>query len=73
MNTIETTNQRKKEVQFLIDVLRVQTTSYNTKKMNRFVKKFCLENNIGFTIEEGNIYITKGDADIYPCTHRHRA
>ena len=53
--------------QNLIKVMSVQSTSYKTERMQRFIKKEIARMNLGHTTDKyGNIYVTKGDADLYP-------
>lgn len=53
--------------QNLIKVMNVQSTSYKTERMQRFIKKEIAKMNLGHTTDKyGNIYVTKGDADLYP-------
>ena len=53
--------------QNLIRVMSVQSTSYKTHRMERFIKKELQKNNIGYTTDNyGNIYVCKGYADLYP-------
>lgn len=57
---------RKFELQ-LIDVLRIQSYSGDFKHMSNFICKKI--NKLGLTYTKdrmGNIYVTKGDADVYP-------
>lgn len=47
--------------------MNVQTHSYETQRMQRFIKKELAKQNLGHTKDKyGNIYVTKGDADLYP-------
>ena len=51
----------------LIQVMDVQTTSYQTKRMERFIKKKIDSFGLEYEVDAyGNIYVTKGDADLYP-------
>ena len=53
--------------QNLIRVMNVQTHSYETQRMQRFIKKELAKQNLGHTTDKyGNIYVTKGDANLYP-------
>lgn len=57
---------RKFELQ-LIDVLRIQSYSGDFKHMSKFICKKI--NKLGLTYTKdrmGNIYVTKGEADVYP-------
>ena len=56
----------------LKDVMSVQTTSYNTKLMNRFIIDQAKSiPNTKVVKKDGNIYVTKGKADIFPCVVAH--
>ena len=47
--------------------MNVQTHSYKTERMQRFIKKELSKNNLGHTTDKyGNIYVTKGNANLYP-------
>ncbi len=53
--------------------MAVQTTSYNTKKMNKFLIDF-IQHLPGVTKvykDRGNIYVIKGESDAYPCVVAH--
>jgi tripeptide aminopeptidase len=56
----------------LKDVMAVQTTSYNTRLMNDYILKYVKElGGCKVIKKDGNIYVTKGKADIYPCVVAH--
>jgi hypothetical protein len=56
----------------LKDVMAVQTTSYNTKLMNEFIIKTASQiKGCKIVKNNGNIYITRGSAEIYPCVVAH--
>lgn len=65
-----TNNLRK---QLLIDTLSIQSSSGNEFDMIAYIKDFCFENvpNADVQIKDNNIYITKGDSDVYPCIVSH--
>lgn len=56
----------------LKDVMGVQTISYNVKLMNKYIKDF-VKNVPDCTIykNHGNLYVTRGEADLYPCVVAH--
>jgi len=57
---------RKFELQ-LIDVLRIQSYSGDFKHMSRFICKKINKMGLTYTKDRmGNIYVVKGDADVYP-------
>lgn len=62
-------NQRLKNLK---DVMAVQTTSYDVKLMNKYIRGF-VKNIPDCTLykNQGNLYVTRGDADIYPCVVAH--
>ena len=52
---------------FLAKVMKVQSTSYQTQRMAKFICKTLKSDGLGYTKDRyGNIYVAKGDADIYP-------
>jgi hypothetical protein len=56
----------------LKEVMAVQTTSYNTRLMNDYILKYVKELGGCKVIKrDGNIYVTKGQADVYPCVVAH--
>lgn len=54
--------------ELLKDILEVQSTSFGQEDMQRFILERYPE---AISDEAGNIYITKGDADNYPCVVAH--
>ena len=65
--------QLLKRKRLLMDVLSIQTTSGNEFDMIAYIHKFCRENvpQAKVEIKDSNIYVTKGDADVYPCIVAH--
>ena len=66
----------KKELNFelLKSLYKVFSPSMNEKKMRRFIKRHVNNNIAGVTIVQdkaGNLLITKGESDIYPCICAH--
>ena len=57
--------------QDLKDVLMVQTATYKTKQMNVFIKQKLKDIECSYYEDNGNIYVTKGDAETYPCIISH--
>ena len=58
--------------QLLLDILNVQSESYNTKNMEAFILNDVEKLGLTAVYDDGNIYVTKGIADSYHCiTHRH--
>jgi len=56
----------------LKSVMAVQTTSYNTKKMNKFLIDYMSRMpDVKVYKNKGNIYATKGKSDAYPCVVAH--
>lgn len=55
----------------LLDVLKVQSESGNVTAMNSFIVNFAKEQGVEVVYEDGNLYITKGVADSYPCMVSH--
>lgn len=51
----------------LVNTMSIQTESYNSVFMERYIKRFLKKNDIPYTCDAyGNIYATKGNADLYP-------
>lgn len=51
----------------LVNTMSIQTESYNSVFMERYIKKHLKKNNIDFECDQyGNIYATKGKASLYP-------
>lgn len=51
----------------LVNTLAIQSESYNSKLMERYIKRFLKKNGIDYhTDSYGNIYATKGDANLFP-------
>ena len=57
--------------QLLKEVLSVQTASYKDAKMVSYIKSWCKSNGLKCKIINGNIYITKGKSNLYPCYVAH--
>ena len=56
----------------LKEVMAVQTTSYNVKLMNDYIIGYVNElGNCKVRKKDGNLYVTKGEADVYPCVVAH--
>lgn len=56
----------------LKEVMAVQTTTYNTRLMNEYILDYVKElGGCKVIKKDGNIYITKGQADVYPCVVAH--
>jgi tripeptide aminopeptidase len=57
--------------QLLIDILSVQSETYNSVDMENFIMDRLDEMYLEYIIDNGNIYVTKGDASSYPCIVSH--
>ena len=56
----------------LKNVLKIQTSSYDQWRMFAFLVRYITKfNNISYYTDNGNLYITKGNADSYPCVVAH--
>ena len=56
----------------LKNVLKIQTSSYDQWRMFAFLIRYITKfNNISYYTDNGNLYITKGSADFYPCVVAH--
>lgn len=52
---------------FLASIMKVQSASYKTKRMAKFITKTLQKDGLGYSKDKyGNIYVTKGNADLYP-------
>jgi tripeptide aminopeptidase len=49
----------------------VQTASRNTERMQTYITTFCEERGMTVRNDDGNIYVTKGQAKVYPCIVAH--
>jgi tripeptide aminopeptidase len=59
-------------LQELKNVLKVQTSSYDQWRMFAFIIRYITKfNNISYYTDNGNVYITKGSANSYPCVVAH--
>ena len=58
--------------QLLIDVLSLQSESGKEEQVIEFVENFCKENNLFYSKDKmNNIFITKGNSNLYPCFIAH--
>jgi tripeptide aminopeptidase len=56
-----------KKNNFLASIMKVQSASYKTHRMAKFITKTLQKDGLGYTKDKyGNIYVTKGDAELYP-------
>ena len=55
----------------LIEVLSIQTFQFKQELMVEFLKGKLIELGCSYKIHEGNIYVTKGEAEKYPCVVAH--
>lgn len=55
----------------LIEVLSIQSYSYEQFRMFRYIIGQVKQMGCSYYVHEGNIYVTKGDADLYPCVASH--
>lgn len=62
---------KKNEKQLLLNILDVQSYSYETKRMEAFIIKYIEDLGLECIYDNGNIYVTKGVADNYPCIVSH--
>ena len=52
---------------FLASIMKVQSASYKTTRMAKFITRTLQKDGLGYSKDKyGNIYVTKGDADLYP-------
>jgi len=58
--------------ELLINTLRIQSTSFQSAQMEKYITDFLTYNSIPFYVDKtGNIYATKGQSDLYPCIVSH--
>ena len=57
--------------QRLLNTLRVQSESYDTTRMNEYIINELHGMGLTPVMDKGNIYVTKGDANNYPCIVSH--
>lgn len=62
---------QKMNTKKLIEILSIQTESYNQFRMFAYIIRQCKKMNVDFYVNDGNIYITKGYAEDYPCIVAH--
>lgn len=56
----------------LLEVMNIQTESYKSHRMERFIKKQLKKMKLRYELDDyGNIYVTKGKADLYPTMVSH--
>jgi len=60
-------------MELLKQLYGIHSPSYGEKKMKKFIKGWCRYNipEANVVAENGNLYITKGDAETYPCIVAH--
>lgn len=63
--------QQMRNKQLLLDILNVQSVSYNTKQMEAFILNDIESMGLTAVYDDGNIYVTKGDSLSYPCIVSH--
>ena len=62
----------KKQIKRLEQVMSVQSSTYKTERMNRFIKEQVKGiPNCQIYEDKGNLYVTKGEATYYPCAIAH--
>lgn len=62
---------KQNEKELLLNILNVQSYSYETKRMEAFIMNYVKELGLDYIYDNGNIYITKGESDSYPCIVSH--
>jgi tripeptide aminopeptidase len=55
----------------LIEILSIQSESYNQWRIFAYIIRQCKRLNVDYYVNNGNIYITKGIEDNYPCIVAH--
>jgi len=60
------------KIQHLKEVLSIPTKTYQETLMIEYLDKYFTEKGYDHTIDQyGNVYVTKGEADVYPCVIAH--
>lgn len=60
------------DAELLVETLSVQSKSHDDKEMMKWLKEKLTSLGLGFTEDSyGNVYVTKGKADLYPCMVSH--
>lgn len=54
-----------------LEILNVQSETYNTEKMAEYIVDHCFERGYDVEYLDGNIYVTKGKSKTYPCIISH--
>jgi tripeptide aminopeptidase len=62
---------KKQENQLLLSILGIQSYSYETSRMERFIMGYVEALGLTSVYDNGNIYVTKGVSDSYPCIVSH--
>lgn len=62
---------REYNAQMLKRILYTQSESRNTQKMTRVVRRIATELGAKVTIDNGNVYAVKGEAEVFPCMVAH--
>ena len=57
--------------EMLMDILRTQSVSNQTKRMRGVIKKYANQFGCSVFSHEGNVYVTKGESNLYPCMVAH--
>jgi len=55
----------------LIEILSIQSESYNQWRVFAYIIRQCKAQNVHYKVNRGNIYITKGITNNYPCVIAH--
>ena len=60
------------KIQHLKEVLSIPTKTYQETLMIEYLDKYFTEKGYNHTIDQhGNVYVTKGESDMYPCVIAH--
>lgn len=61
----------KERVLLLIETLKVQSKSGDAERMETYIRAEAADKGYDLREDDGNFYLTKGEADIYPCYAAH--
>lgn len=59
------------DINLLKEILAIQTVSYDSDRMEKYIRERCIALEYTYIEEDGNFYIRKGEADSYPCIVAH--
>jgi putative aminopeptidase FrvX len=64
-------NNKNNRLQKLTEILSKQSHTYEQFRTFRYVVTYAAKLGCSYYVKDGNVYITKGDADYFPCVVAH--